>query len=335
MMSSKPFSALKPRLSARLASSLRAQPSTILMITGSGSRRMRSATLSPATRLSAAICSATVTDRPGMLRLRRCPTRAVSIVAAWMRKLTAERGDACQWRTSSATGSTACCPASGSRVMPPKKAPAALLGFPGRLPGERLADDAREEARGRLVGLARPHADRRQPDADAVEEAAPRVIGEQELTDRLLGAVARQRRCEELVADRLREGRAEDRDRRGEDEPRPVAVADVADGVEELARAVEIDAVALVEVGLGLARHDRREMEDDVRPLGDELLGLAGLGEVRRDGADLERRVRRRLRLDDVVQRRLGDLAPAEPAVLRQPVRELAPDHAGGAEREG
>jgi hypothetical protein len=75
-------------------------------------------------------------------------------------------------------------------------------------------------------------------------------------------------------------------------------------------------------------------MEDHVRPLGDELCGLAGLGEIRRDGADLERRVRGRLRLDDVVQRRLRDLAPAEPAVLRQPLRELAPDHAGRAEDE-
>ena len=57
---------------------------------------------------------------------------AVSIVAAWMRKPTAERGLACQWRTSSATGSTASSPASGSRMMSEKKPEAALLGLPGR-----------------------------------------------------------------------------------------------------------------------------------------------------------------------------------------------------------
>ena len=122
------------------------------------------------------------TDRPGMVRLRRGPSCAVSIVAAWIRKPTAERGEACQWRTSSATGSTASCA------------------------GQRLADDVGEEARGRLVGLARPHADRRQADADAVEEAAPRIVGEQQLADRLLRAVAGQRRREELVADRSGKG---------------------------------------------------------------------------------------------------------------------------------
>src|SRR5215204_2408036 len=41
-------------------------------------------------------------------------------------------GEACQWRTSSATGSTASSPASGSRMMPEKKPEAALLGLPGR-----------------------------------------------------------------------------------------------------------------------------------------------------------------------------------------------------------
>ena len=49
--------------------------------------------------------------------------------------------------------------------------------------GQRLADDAGEEARRRLVGLARPHADGRQPDADAVEEAAPRIVGKDQLAD--------------------------------------------------------------------------------------------------------------------------------------------------------
>src|SRR6185437_7880480 len=57
------------------------------------------------------------------------------------------------------------------------------------LPGERLADDAGEETRGRLVRLARAHGNGRQADADAVEEAAAIVIGEQEFAHRLLRAV--------------------------------------------------------------------------------------------------------------------------------------------------
>ena len=102
------------------------------MIVGFGSRRMRATTLSPATFRSASICSPTVTDRPGMVRLRRAPTLAPSRPAAWSRKFTAERGLACQWRTLSGTGSTASWPASGSRMMLEKKPEAAMLGLPGR-----------------------------------------------------------------------------------------------------------------------------------------------------------------------------------------------------------
>ena len=59
---------------------------------------------------------------------------------------------------------------------------------------QRLANDVGEEARRRPVRLARPHADRRQANPDAVEEAATGVVREQQLADRLLRAVARQRR---------------------------------------------------------------------------------------------------------------------------------------------
>ena len=47
MMSSKLVSARKPSASARFASKFRGQPSTMRMIAGSGSRRIRRATLSP------------------------------------------------------------------------------------------------------------------------------------------------------------------------------------------------------------------------------------------------------------------------------------------------
>ena len=51
---------------------------------------------------------------------------------AWIRKPTADFGEACQCRTSSETGSTASSPASGSRMMLEKKPDAALFGLPGR-----------------------------------------------------------------------------------------------------------------------------------------------------------------------------------------------------------
>jgi hypothetical protein len=49
-----------------------------------------------------------------------------------MKKPTAARGLACQWRTLSSTGSTASSPFSGSRMMLEKNPDAALLGLPGR-----------------------------------------------------------------------------------------------------------------------------------------------------------------------------------------------------------
>ena len=68
-----------------------------------------------------------------MVMDRRTPKGAVSMVAAVMKKPTAARGDANQWRTSSPTGRFASIPFSGSRRMPEKKLDAALLGLPGRM----------------------------------------------------------------------------------------------------------------------------------------------------------------------------------------------------------
>jgi hypothetical protein len=79
------------RLSARRVEAP-GQPATIPMMAGSGSRRMRATTPSPAMRLKASICSATVTDTLGIVRLRRGPISPPSMVAARSRKLTAERG---------------------------------------------------------------------------------------------------------------------------------------------------------------------------------------------------------------------------------------------------
>jgi hypothetical protein len=94
------------------------------------------------------------------------------------------------------------------------------------LPGKRFANDRRKETRSRPVRLAGPHHDARQADADAVEEAAARIVGEQEFDRGLLRAVGSQRRQMKIVADGIRKGCAEHRDRRGEDEPRAIAIAD-------------------------------------------------------------------------------------------------------------
>src|SRR5262245_31489962 len=180
------------------------------------------------------------------------------------------------------------------------------------LAGERLADDAGEEARRRLVRLARAHADGRQTQADAVEDAAPAVVGEQQLADRLLRAVAGERRVQELVADRLGEGRAEHRDRRCEYHAWLVAAALLANRLEQPMRALEVDAVALVEVGLGLAGDDSGEVEDGAGTGGDQLLGLARRGKVGDDAA--------RAGGDDVVQDQF--------VLTAEPLAQLAADHA-------
>jgi hypothetical protein len=65
----------------------------------------------------------------------------------------------------------------------------------------------------------------------------------------------------ELVVDLSRERRAEHRDRRGEHELRMIAAAGGADRFEQAVKADQVDAVAFLEIGLGLARDDRREME--------------------------------------------------------------------------
>ncbi len=96
MISSKLASARKPSSGARVGAKSRGQPATMRWIVGSGSRRMRAVTPLPAIRSSAAICSPTVQERPGIVRLRRGPTRARSMDAACSRKPTAARGLACQ-----------------------------------------------------------------------------------------------------------------------------------------------------------------------------------------------------------------------------------------------
>ena len=135
---------------------------------------------------------------------------------------------------SPATGSNASCPASGSRMMPEKKPDAALFGLPGRT---------------QIVGRRMPTPSR---------NPLPVVIGEQQFAHRFLRAVGGERRQMEFVGDRGRERRAKHRDRRGEHEFRMIAVAGLADGFEQMLDAVEIDAIALVEIESRLRPTRRR-----------------------------------------------------------------------------
>ena len=88
-----------------------------------------------------------------------------------------------------------------------------------------------------------------------------------------------------FVRDRVGKRRAEHRDRRGEDKARTITVADAANGLDQRARAVEIDVHAFLEIELGLARNDGREMKDHIGPSGDR--SGRGIGDVGRYGLDM------------------------------------------------
>src|ERR1700733_2842429 len=125
------------------------------------------------------------------------------------------------------------------------------------LAGEGLANDAGEEPGSRLVGQARANADRGQAQADAVEEAPPREVGEQEFADRLLGSIAGQWSGEEFVADLVRKRRAIDRNRGGEDQTRLVGAAGkrllAPNRLEYRVGSPDIDGVTFVEIRLRFA----------------------------------------------------------------------------------
>jgi hypothetical protein len=96
------------------------------------------------------------------------------------------------------------------------------------------------------------------------------VVGQLELAHRLLRAVGGQRREMEFIADHVGEWRAIGGAGRREDQPRPVAVADGTDRLEQREHAVEIAAIALLEVELSLGGHDARSVKDELRAPGDE-----------------------------------------------------------------
>ena len=105
------------------------------------------------------------------------------------------------------------------------------------------------------------------------------------------------------------------------------------DRFEQGQRSPEIDGVALVEIRLRFARDDRGQEEDDVGPAAGEFRRDIGSGDVERLADDRKGRGKRRRR-DDIDEPRLGDRPPREASLARQPLAELASDHAGRADDE-
>src|SRR5436309_1390514 len=71
-------------------------------------------------------------------------------------------------------------------------------------PRQGLAQDIREEARSGLVSCARPDADRRQPQANPIEESTAAVVGEKKIAYSLLSAVAREWRIDVVIGNLAR-----------------------------------------------------------------------------------------------------------------------------------
>ena len=107
-----------------------------------------------------------------------------------------------------------------------------------------------------------------------------------------------------------------------------IIFAGLADGFEQMLHALEIDAIALLEIELGFARHHAGEMEDHVRPRGEQLRGDARRRQIVGARIDLARKPGRLLRRDHVGQRELVDGLAVQAAVLGQPLGQLAADHA-------
>ena len=106
----------------------------------------------------------------------------------------------------------------------------------------------------------------------------------------------------------------------------------MAHGLEDLAGAVEIDPVALLEIRLGFAGDDGRQMEDDIGARGDGASGTAGGRDIGRLDRHLALEARRPRRFDHIHQRQARDRLLAQPPILAEAFGQLAADHAGGTE---
>lgn len=181
-------------------------------------------------------------------------------------------------------------------MMPEKKPEAARFGVPGRT---------------QIVGSRIP--------TPSMNPLAA-VVGQQELCDGLLRAVTGCRRRGPVVTDDVGDGRAEHCYRRGQDTTWPIVIPRRPYRLQQIARRVEIDAIALLEADLGLAGHDCRQVKDHLGLCGDEI----ALGDVAANRVD-PHGARRDSRRHDVNQRDRVDRLSAKHSVARQPLRSLRP----------
>lgn len=186
---------------------------------------------------------------------------------------------------------------------------------------QRLADDAAGKRRGRLVRLARPHADGGQAQHAAIDEAFARIVVDQQLAHRLLRAVGGLRGDRAAIVDHRRQLAAEHRQRTGEDELH--ARRPVARRFQQLAGGIEIDLHAEIEIALRMAADDGRQVEQHAAVGVDQPLRRAGLRQIERQ--TLQARIRQRggrrgdVRQDQRVE---GQRATAVQQRFRQPLAE-------------
>src|SRR2546423_7711681 len=107
-----------------------------------------------------------------------------------------------------------------------------------------------------------------------------------------------------------------------------VTISGRADRFEQIVKSDEIDAVALLEIGLGFAGHDRGEMKDRIRTTADQPAARILARYIERVSVDLAGKSRRRFRRHHIDQGELVDRLAVQPAVRGEPLGQLAPDHA-------
>ena len=101
------------------------------------------------------------------------------------------------------------------------------------------------------------------PQAAAVEKALARVVVDQVFTDHFLRSVGGLRVGRDRIVHHRRQFAAEHGQRTGVYQPR--RGLEFPAGLEQIARAVEVDAVAEIEIGLGARTDHRGEMENRTR----------------------------------------------------------------------
>ena len=228
-------------------------------IAGSGCQSMRSATASPATRRSAATMSPTLTLMPGTLIERRVVNADAGASWPTTRLSIAVRGDDTHILVCGDTGHSARSPASGSRMMPLANDDAALFGWPGRtvIVGRRSERPSIMPLRVMSWTSSSPIAFC-VPYDDCGVSAASSGTG---------SGSAPPNTAIELVNTNFG------------------GVAQLAAALEQVARRVEVDAHADVELGFGLPADDGGEVEHAGGVRGERRVDDGAVGDVAGDDA--------------------------------------------------